>query len=80
MNETEISIVISDSGPGISQNEMNKVFEKFYRIGNEDTRKTKGTGLGLFIVKHIVDLHRGEIKVMDNHPKGTIFKVILPIS
>ncbi|MBK8414585.1 MAG: hypothetical protein IPL22_08830 [Bacteroidetes bacterium] len=55
------------------------MFEKFYRVGNEDTRNTKGTGLGLFIVKHIVDFHHGSIEVLDNLPNGTIFKVILPV-
>ncbi len=70
---------VADQGVGIPDPEKNKIFDKFYRIGNEETRNTKGTGLGLFIVKHIVDFHRGDIKVMNNTPKGTIFKVTLPL-
>jgi signal transduction histidine kinase len=54
------------------------VFQRFYRIGNEDTRNTKGTGLGLYIVKQIVKAHRGKIQILDNQPVGTIFKITLP--
>lgn len=72
-------IEVGDHGIGISDLEKTKIFEKFYRVGNEDTRNTKGTGLGLFIVKHIVDFHNGSIEVLDNMPNGTIFKVILPV-
>ena len=55
-----------------------RIFEKFYRVGNEDTRKTKGTGLGLYIVNEIVRAHKGSISVSDNTPKGTIFSIVLP--
>lgn len=72
-------IRVEDQGIGIPDSEKSKIFTKFYRVGNEDTRKTKGTGLGLFIVCHIVNFHHGEIKVIDNKPAGTIFKVILPL-
>ncbi len=71
-------ISIADSGIGIPDSEKVKIFDKFYRIGNEETRNAKGTGLGLFIVKHIVDFHHGDIKVANNHPQGTIFQVTLP--
>ena len=69
---------VADFGIGIPESEKSKIFEKFYRVGNEDTRKAKGTGLGLFIVKHIVNFHHGDIKVTDNEPSGTVFKVTLP--
>jgi signal transduction histidine kinase len=72
-------ISVVDSGTGIPDSEKPKIFEKFYRVGNEETRNTKGTGLGLFIVKHIVNLHHGEIRVSDNKPAGTIFRVTLPL-
>ncbi len=72
-------LTVADSGVGIAEYEKNKIFDKFYRVGNEETRNAKGTGLGLFIVKHIVDFHKGEIKVENNHPKGTVFKVTLPL-
>lgn len=66
---------ISDKGIGISATEKEKVFEKFYRSGNEDTRKTKGTGIGLFLVKSICDLHHASISVLPNQPKGSVFKI-----
>ncbi len=69
---------VGDNGVGVSDQEKAVIFEKFYRSGNEETRSTKGTGLGLFIVKHVVDLHKGKIHVYDNMPKGTIFEVTLP--
>ncbi|HEX7366505.1 MAG TPA: HAMP domain-containing sensor histidine kinase [Pelobium sp.] len=66
---------VADLGIGISDAEKAKVFEKFYRVGSEDTRKTKGTGLGLFIVKQVLDHHQAQIKVKNNQPKGTVFEV-----
>ena len=66
---------ISDKGIGISATEKEKIFEKFYRSGKEDTRKTKGTGIGLFLVKSICDLHHASISVLPNQPKGVVFKI-----
>lgn len=66
---------ISDQGVGISENDKKKIFEKFYRAGNENTRKTKGTGLGLYIVDYIVKEHGGIIAVKNNVPQGTIFEI-----
>ena len=68
-----INVEISDEGTGISDEEKKKVFDKFYRVGNENTRKTKGTGLGLFITKKILEDHGAEINITDNTPVGTIF-------
>ncbi|MEM9929666.1 MAG: ATP-binding protein, partial [Bacteroidota bacterium] len=50
----------------------------FYRVGNEDTRTTKGTGLGLFIVKELVEKHKGLLELVDNKPSGTTFRIFLP--
>ncbi len=71
-----IILRISDTGSGIPADQKEKVFEKFYRIENEETRKHRGTGLGLFIVKTVVELHNGKIFIKDNKPKGTIFEII----
>lgn len=68
---------IKDEGFGIPEKEKKYIFNKFYRVGNEDTRKTKGTGLGLYIVREIVKAHGGKITVSDNTPQGTIFKIEL---
>lgn len=72
-------LVVSDQGIGIPDEEKSKIFDKFYRIGNEDTRKSKGTGLGLFIVKHLVSMHKGTILVKNNIPKGTVFEISFPL-
>lgn len=52
------------------------IFNKFYRVGSEATRKTKGTGLGLYIVKTVLQKHNATIRVKDNTPTGSIFEVI----
>jgi K+-sensing histidine kinase KdpD len=70
-----VLLEISDHGIGVSETESEKIFENFYRSGHEDTRKTKGTGIGLFLVKTICDLHHASISVLPNEPKGSIFKI-----
>lgn len=69
---------VADQGNGIPDHEKGKIFHQFYRVGNEETRQTKGTGLGLYITEKIIQAHKGKISVSDNHPKGTIFTVTLP--
>ncbi|HXH19441.1 MAG TPA: HAMP domain-containing sensor histidine kinase [Chitinophagales bacterium] len=79
-NNSWIVLEVKDSGIGIPENERSNIFKKFYRIGNEETRHTKGTGLGLFIVKKVVDLHNGKITVQENEPSGTVVRVELPVN
>ncbi len=78
-SETIVSLHVKDEGIGISEEEREKVFDKFYRIGNEETRRTKGTGLGLYIVKRFVEIYDGEITISNNQPMGTIFTLNFPI-
>ncbi len=66
---------VSDDGPGIEAADRIKLFSKFFRVGDENTRKTKGTGLGLFIVKNLVDLHKADISIENKRPNGTIFEI-----
>ena len=73
-----IQLEVIDDGIGIPDSEKENVFTAFYRVGNEETRKSKGTGLGLYITKYIVNHHQGIIEIHDNHPKGTIFKINFP--
>lgn len=72
----KIILSFADQGEGISDKEKANIFRKFYRVGNEGTRKTKGTGLGLYIVNYLVEQHNGTISVKDNSPKGSIFEII----
>lgn len=76
-NDQFIDLCISDHGIGIPDNEKENVFMKFYRVGSEETRSTKGTGLGLYIVKGIVEAHKGKIKIEDRIPNGSRFIVSL---
>ena len=71
-------IRIYDQGEGIADAEKEKVFGRFYRIGTEQTRKTKGTGLGLYLTRKIIRDHGGSIHVEDNQPQGSTFVIILP--
>jgi len=70
-----ITLQVIDEGPGISEEEKKNIFQKFYRIGNEQTRKTQGTGLGLYLCKKIAADHHADIFVTDNQPQGSIFTV-----
>ena len=74
-NETSVSLFVSDMGKGIPIAEQKQIFNKFYRIGNEETRTTIGTGLGLFIVKQVALMHQAEIEVESEIGNGTIFKI-----
>jgi signal transduction histidine kinase len=77
-NSEGIIVRIADEGVGIPDTEKSKVFNKFYRIGNEETRKTKGTGLGLYLTNKIVKQHNGKIVLTDNKPTGSVFEIYLP--
>ncbi|MBL8065889.1 MAG: GAF domain-containing protein [Chthonomonadaceae bacterium] len=76
----ELEIGVEDQGIGIPADHLDKVFEKFHRVNNEDNRKIYGTGLGLFLVKHLVDdVHLGKIWVESEVGKGSMFKFRIPI-
>lgn len=77
--EDKIFMSVKDEGLGISEEEKLKVFDKFYRVGNEEVRATKGTGLGLYIVKQLVIFHNGNIEIKNNTPRGSIFNVVFEV-
>lgn len=66
---------VKDEGPGIAEEERSKIFDKFYRVGNEATRTTKGTGLGLYLCKQIAKDHNADVTVENNDAMGSIFTV-----
>ncbi|WP_346236017.1 sensor histidine kinase [Niabella insulamsoli] len=74
-NEEEVVMEVRDEGPGIPVEERKKIFSKFYRIGNEATRRKKGTGLGLYLCHKIAKDHNADILMTNNNPKGSIFAV-----
>ena len=76
---TNAQLAIQDEGEGVPDREKKRIFEKFYRVGNEATRSTKGTGLGLYLCKKIINGFGGKIFVEDHASKGSIFKILLPL-
>ncbi|WP_313958684.1 HAMP domain-containing sensor histidine kinase [Bacillus sp. X1(2014)] len=76
--DVEVVVVIKDSGVGLSQKEIERIFDRFYRADASRARSVEGTGLGLSIVKSIVNLHHGKIDLESTEGKGTSFTVLLP--
>jgi PAS domain S-box-containing protein len=74
-----ISIRVNDTGFGIPEEDLDKIFERFYRVKDNQTRGIYGTGLGLAIVKSIVEAHHGQIKVESRPGQGTSITVLLPV-
>ena len=74
-HSNSIIFIVADNGATIPLHEQSKVFDKFYRSGNEEVRKNKGTGLGLFIVKKLVEMHKASILLYSNEPNGNVFEV-----
>jgi two-component system, OmpR family, sensor histidine kinase SenX3 len=74
-----ITISVADQGIGIPEAEVERIFERFYRVDPARSRETGGTGLGLSIVKHIVTKHGGEISVWSSENVGSTFSIRLPI-
>ncbi|HEY6401195.1 MAG TPA: HAMP domain-containing sensor histidine kinase [Blastocatellia bacterium] len=78
--EGSVAIEVTDCGIGIPRAEQEKIFEKFYRVGAGLTHNTKGSGLGLTLVRHIVEAHRGWVTVESAPGKGSKFTILLPAS
>ncbi|MFN7014042.1 MAG: sensor histidine kinase [Bacteroidia bacterium] len=77
--ENKAILRVKDEGIGMNEYDKRHAFDKFYRSGNEETRNTKGTGLGLYIVKNLVQWHQAAIHIYNNQPKGSIFEIQFPI-
>ncbi|MSB66692.1 sensor histidine kinase [Leuconostoc lactis] len=79
IEKRKLVLTVADTGRGISDEAKKHVFDRFYREDKTGNRETGGTGLGLSIAEWIVHAHGGKIVVLDNQPKGTIFKITLPL-
>jgi len=75
-----VEIAVTDQGPGIPEEEQERIFERFFRSDPARSRNTGGTGLGLAIVKHAVANHGGEIRVWSKPGRGSTFTILLPIA
>jgi signal transduction histidine kinase len=78
-DENNLFLKISDNGIGIHREDINKIFEKFYRGKNTSRHTSTGTGLGLTLVRQIIEAHRGEISVVSKVGSGSTFTLILPL-
>ncbi|NTV01895.1 MAG: HAMP domain-containing protein [Chlorobiaceae bacterium] len=78
--EDAVSIEVEDNGIGIPQGDLDRIFERFYRVDRARSRQLGGTGLGLSIVKHIVLAHKGNIRVRSRVNSGSVFTVTLPVA
>ena len=73
-----IKISVKDQGPGIPEDEQDRIFERFYRVDPARSRQTGGTGLGLSIVKHVMAQHGGEITLWSVPGEGSTFTLTIP--
>jgi two-component system phosphate regulon sensor histidine kinase PhoR len=73
-----VAVSVSDEGPGIPEEDLSRVFERFYRVDKSRTRDPGGTGLGLAIVKHLIELHGGEVRAENRSAGGAKFTIVLP--
>ena len=78
-SDHDLTISVTDHGIGVPADKLSRIFEKFERIDNRDTRQAGGTGIGLFLVKHLIERHEGTISVTSTVGKGTTFTVHLPL-
>jgi two-component system sensor histidine kinase SenX3 len=79
VNNGEVVITIKDSGIGIPTRELERIFERFYRVDHGRSRSTGGTGLGLAIVRHVAQNHRGSVQVESREGEGATFTLHLPL-
>lgn len=79
-SEQVAEIAVSDQGVGIEESDLQRIFERFYRVDPARSRETGGTGLGLSIVKHVISNHGGDIQVWSVPGTGSTFTVLLPLT
>ena len=75
---SNVTIIISDTGPGLPPEKLPHIFDRFYQVDETYTKDQEGTGIGLALTKELVELHYGEITVESKEGEGTIFKLTFP--
>jgi len=79
-SEGRVRISVADQGPGIPEQHIPRLFERFYRVDEARSREMGGSGLGLALVKHIAQVHGGHVSVVSEYGKGSKFSIFLPIA
>ncbi len=79
-SNSQLIMIVKDTGRGIPEEEIQRIFERFYKVDKSRRRSEKGSGLGLAIARQLVELHGGQIKVESEVGKGSIFRVYLPLN
>jgi two-component system sensor histidine kinase SenX3 len=74
----DVRLSVSDKGVGIPARDLERIFERFYRVDHGRSRETGGTGLGLSIVRHVANNHRGRVEVDSREGEGSTFTLVLP--
>jgi len=77
-DDQQVTVAVSDQGVGLTTDEQERIFERFYRVDDALTRKTQGTGLGLYLARAVVEAHGGQISVQSESGKGSTFTFVLP--
>lgn len=78
LDQGKINISVADDGLGIPEEDLEQIFERFYRVDKARSRSTGGTGLGLSIVSRILYLHHGEVQVDSVEGEGSVFTLVFP--
>lgn len=79
-DDHSVALSISDQGIGISETEVNRIFDKFYRVSHDLMHNTRGSGLGLTLVRHIMDAHHGDVRVESTLGSGSVFTLRFPLN
>ena len=78
-DEANLNIEVADQGVGIPQRDLDRIFERFYRVDRARSRETGGTGLGLAIVRHVATNHGGSVSVRSREGEGSVFTLSIPM-
>jgi two-component system sensor histidine kinase SenX3 len=78
VKDDEVEVTVVDHGVGIPARDLDRIFERFYRVDQGRSRQTGGTGLGLSIVRHVAANHQGRVEVESREGEGSTFRLILP--
>ncbi len=76
--DAQVILEVADTGMGIPEEQLGRIFERFYQVNGHSKRQHGGTGLGLALVKEIVQSHRGDVSVTSEVGVGTTFRIVLP--